>query len=307
MQLHQADLESLCNLAIKAACEAGKMIASHTGTDLTVKIKDSTASDNSKTPGGESLASQVLTEVDIKSQQIILNHLTPTLSRYDLGLLSEESVDDSSRFEKDYFWCIDPLDGTLPFTESKPGYAVSIALVKRNGEPIIGIVYDPVQNNLYHAIKGTGAYKNNNCLIPTTANTFTLIIDRSFENHPDFTIIVNGLTKEAQKQNKSFQLIKHGGAAMNAIWVLQHSPACYFKFPKPTNGGGSLWDYAATACIFNETKGYASDIYGQPLDLNRKGSTFMNHKGILYTCSMDISKLINQLIKKVESKQNQIP
>jgi fructose-1,6-bisphosphatase/inositol monophosphatase family enzyme len=299
MQLHQADLESLCNLAIKAACEAGKMITSYTGVDLAVKIKDTTASDDSKTLGGESLASQVLTEVDIKSQQIILNHLTPTLSRYDLGLLTEESVDDSSRLKKDYFWCIDPLDGTLPFTESKPGYAVSIALVKKSGEPIIGIVYDPVQNNLYHAIKGIGAFKNNDyLLIPTTTNTFTLIIDRSFENHPDFTLIVNELTKEAKKQNKSFQLIKHGGAAMNAIWVLQHSPACYFKFPKPTNGGGSLWDYAATACIFNETKGNASDIYGQPLDLNRKDSTFMNHKGVLYTSSLNISILIKKLLRR---------
>ena len=47
-------------------------------------------------------------------------------------------------------------------------------------------------------------------------------------------------------------VIKHGGAAMNAMWVIENSPALYFKFPKESDGGGSLWDYSATAVIFKE-------------------------------------------------------
>ena len=54
---------------------------------------------------------------------------------YDLALLTEESEDDRSCFEKDYFWCIDPLDGTLPFTRNEAGYSVSIGLVAEMVRP----------------------------------------------------------------------------------------------------------------------------------------------------------------------------
>ena len=68
---------------------------------------------------------------------------------------------------------------------------------------------------------------------------------------------------------------------MNALWVLEQAPACYFKFPKPQAGGGSLWDYAATACIYAELGAWCSDFAGLDLDLNRADSTFMNHRGVL--------------------------
>ena len=99
-----------------------------------------------------------MTEVDFKSQQIILELIEPTLEKYDLALLSEEKEDDHSRFQKDYFWAIDPLDGTLPFIENMDGFAVSIALVSKAGIPIIGAVFDPTNSTLYHAIKGCGAF-----------------------------------------------------------------------------------------------------------------------------------------------------
>lgn len=88
---------------------------------------------------------------------------------------------------------------------------------------------------------------------------------------------------------------------MNACWVLEQSPACYFKFPKPENGGGSLWDFAATACLFNQAKAQASDIYGQPLDLNRPDSTFMNHRGILFCTDNDLAQQISDLYKQLVS------
>ena len=72
-------------------------------------------------------------------------------------LLSEETNDDGSRFKEDFFWCIDPMDGTLPFINKQPGFSVSIALVAKDGTPNLGIVYDPSTDTLYHAIKGKGA------------------------------------------------------------------------------------------------------------------------------------------------------
>jgi len=85
---------------------------------------------------------------------------------------------------------------------------------------------------------------------------------------------------------------------MNACWVLENSPACYFKFPKPQNGGGSLWDYAASNCIFNEIGAYASDIHGQALELNRSDTCFMNQEGVLFTTHKNIEKKIQEIYKQ---------
>jgi 3'-phosphoadenosine 5'-phosphosulfate (PAPS) 3'-phosphatase len=101
-----------------------------------------------------------------------------------------------------------------------------------------------------------------------------------------------------EQGHNGVRCILQGGAAMNACWVLENGPACYFKFPKPQDGGGSLWDYAATACIFKEAGAFVSDIYGNQLDLNRPDSTFMNHRGILYSTDRKLAERILEFYAK---------
>ena len=113
-----------------------------------------------KDGGGNTLASQVVTEVDLDSQRLILGLLEESMVGFSLGLLAEESDDNSSRFETEAFWCIDPLDGTLPFIEGAPDYSVSIALVSREGEPLVGVVRDPVEEVTYHAYRQGGTFMN---------------------------------------------------------------------------------------------------------------------------------------------------
>lgn len=289
MKLTSKDLFLLCQRAIFAAEQAGQLITSY--NQQTIQAENKT--------GGSSLASQVVTEVDYLAQEIILKALLPTCGQFNLALLSEETPDNEERLEKDYFWCIDPLDGTLPFIESTPGYAVSIALVAKSGEAQIGVIYDPVKSTLYHAIKDQGAYKNNKPLhLSSSQEHFTLIADRSFKDLPHYSKLIRELKKIGISIGLAgFKSILHGSAAMNACWVLEHAPACYFKFPKPENGGGSLWDYAASACLFKETGAIACDIYSHPLDLNRADSTFMNHNGILYASDQTIAEAIRALVK----------
>ena len=284
MELSTENLNHLCSIAIEAAQQASEYIASSVNSDFTIESKD----------GGESYASQIFTEVDLKSQEIILSHIRGTISEFDLGLLTEESEDNNSRFTKDYFWCIDPLDGTLPFTESTPGYSVSIALVSKSGIPVIGVIADPTTNNIYHAITKQGAFKNNKPWVLELPKTkLTLVCDRSFLKHSKFQNTVEKLDSLAKQQNlNGTALIHQGGAAMNAIWVIENQPACYIKYPKNTPGGGSLWDYAASTCIFNELDVYATNFFGKKLDLNRKDSTFMNHEGAIFASSKEIHDFI---------------
>ena len=88
-----------------------------------------------------------------------MKHLLPTCKTYNLGLLTEEQEDDNSRFDKDFFWCIDPIDGTLAFIKKQAGFSVSIALIAKDGTPQIGVVYDPTKDNLYYAIKDNGVFE----------------------------------------------------------------------------------------------------------------------------------------------------
>ena len=288
MHLNNCQLNELCQLAAHAATMAGQMIAQRSKEKF--KISSKTV--------GSSLASQVLTEVDIASEQLILKALNATLKQYDLALLSEETPDDQQRFEKDYFWCIDPLDGTLPFTEQQPGYAVSIALVAKDGTSQIGVIYDPTTSNLYTAINGSGAFKNDKPLkINSNQKAITLVCDRSFLHDQRFEQVKSKLS--ALSDNK-LNTISHGGAAMNAIWVLENHPAVYFKFPKKQAGGGSLWDYAASNCIFNELSAPSTDYEGKQLKLNRKDTTFMNKEGIFYCSCTRLSNTIKEAILQLD-------
>lgn len=72
------------------------------------------------------------------------------------------------------------------------------------------------------------------------------------------------------------------GAVLNAIHVAENGPACMIKLPKKDLGGGSLWDFAATACIFNALGLPATNYTGGSLDLNKKENSFMNHEGIFF-------------------------
>ncbi|MCB9717425.1 MAG: hypothetical protein H6712_26490 [Myxococcales bacterium] len=77
---------------------------------------------------------------------------------------------------------------------------------------------------------------------------------------------------------------------LNACRALACPPGCSFKLPRPGDGGGSLWDYAATACLFHEAGAVATDIHGDPLDLNRPDSTFMSHRGVLYATDEPLAR-----------------
>jgi 3'-phosphoadenosine 5'-phosphosulfate (PAPS) 3'-phosphatase len=278
------DLQHLANIAIQAALSAGKIIQKHMNDNVTVEKKE----------GGSNYASQVVTKVDRECERIILSHLLPTCKTFDIGLLSEETEDDKSRFEKDFFWCIDPLDGTLAFINKHPGFSVAIALIAKDGTPIIGVVFDPSTETLYHAIKGHGSYKNNKpWTIKNTNDYLTYATDKKLIDTPKSSEIQNILNShKANLKLKGIKELSGAGSILNAILVLENGPACLIKLPKKDIGGGSIWDFAATACIYQELGLPATTFNGEALDLNKKDGTFMNEKGVYY-CNLIFQKKIS--------------
>lgn len=264
MILTDTNLIEIKNTAIEAALNAGKIIVKYKKEGFKLK--------NSKC--GDSIASQVLTEVDLLSQEIILSHLKPLQNKFDFGLLTEELPDDSSRLQKDYFFCIDPMDGTKSFIDSEQGFSVSISLISKLGEPVIGVVYDPVKDNMYTAIKSKGLYKNNYPWNPKpdTNTEQIVIIDPSLDR---------------TQLNIEANYIFYGGAVMNVIMVLEGKAHCYLKIPKKKSGGGSIWDFSSTTLFCLESGFFATDIYGDKLNLNNPDTTFMNDNGVYFSSTKD--------------------
>lgn len=270
------NLEHLTNIAILAATKAGRYVEQAYSSELQQEHKSA----------GSSVASQVVTAVDRESQNIILGLLQPSIDKFDLGLLAEEDEDNGSRLTKDYFWCIDPLDGTLPYVEGRSGYAIAIALISKAGVPQVGVVYDPREDKCYSAYSGGGVFLNRRKFQMNrnkSEKKATIFHHRSLISHPEFNTILEQHKDPFVKEGfEQFEIISHGGAVMNAMWALEHQPSVYFALPKVSQGGGCIWDYAATACIYGELSCGVSDYYGKALHLNYPETIYMNKVGVLY-------------------------
>ena len=101
-----------------------------------------------------------VTTADMAAHEYIADHLQ-TLTP-NLPLLSEESVQISYEERSTWhtYWLVDPLDGTREFIKHNPDFTVNIALIQAN-HPVLGVIYLPVEDCLYFASSGNGAFKCN--------------------------------------------------------------------------------------------------------------------------------------------------
>ena len=97
----------------------------------------------------------LVTEIDRRSDDMIVGYLRQQYRGH--AILAEESG--ASGQDSEYRWVIDPVDGTTNYAQGLPIFAVSIALEHR-GEKVLGIVYEPVTDEMFSAIKGQGSYRN---------------------------------------------------------------------------------------------------------------------------------------------------
>ncbi len=159
--LKSIDLEEIVTIAKRA----GDAIMEIYARDISVKYKE----DNSP-----------LTEADLKSHEIIVKGLTSigAINATDdtqplsLPILSEEgkSIPYEERKNWEYYWCIDPIDGTKEFIKKNGEFTVNIALI-HNDVPVLGVVYAPALGDMYKAKKGIGAFKNGQHLPLETNST----------------------------------------------------------------------------------------------------------------------------------------
>ena len=183
--------------------------------------------------------------------------LKKELSRLDseIGWLSEETLDASDRHSKVYTWVVDPLDGTKEYVQNIPEYAVSVALVEQ-GCPILALVYNPQTSELFHAIKGQGAWLND---APISCNTIEPL-------KPSILTSCTEYSKGSFDFLKSDFNIKPTGSIAYRLGLVASgmADATY------TVNNRSEWDVAAGVLLIQEAGGIVHDFAFKPFIFNQQ-------------------------------------
>lgn len=128
--------------ASEAARMAGKLLLNGLGEDLGTTSKG---------------RNDFVTVMDVRSEELIKHHLH-TLFPYDNFLGEEMGYE---QYGDGGTWIIDPIDGTTNYIHGIPGYTISIAYEEKKWDPVMGVVYDPVLDELHAAQRNHGAFCNN--------------------------------------------------------------------------------------------------------------------------------------------------
>ena len=153
------------------------------------------------------------------------------------------------------FWALDPLDGTTNFSMSLPFYGISLGLVV-DGTVQLGVVYDPVRDELFSAASGQGAFLNGEKL--TTPDT-DIPIRRCIAN-VDYKRLVSQLVDRLVRYPPFGAQRNLGSCVLEWCWLAAGRIQLYL------HGGQRMWDYAAGSLILAEAGGAFTTIRGLPLD-----------------------------------------
>jgi len=228
----------ILEVATKAAIRGGRAIKQYWGDLESFQIEEKTC------------WRDLVTIADKKSEEAILR----TIKHHypDHIIISEEGGDKTTEInDSEFQWAIDPLDGTTNFRHSYPFFCVSIGVLQ-NEEPMIGVVYDPIRDELFTAMKGQGAYLNGRRLHVSKVSTLkeSLLVT-------GFAYSVNELQKTSMELFQKLNFMTHGvrrdgAAALDLCYVAAGRLEAFWEY------GLHVWDVAAGSLIVQEAGGHVS-------------------------------------------------
>ena len=213
------------------------------------------------------------------------------------GILAEESVDTKRRLEKSRVWMVDPLDGTNGFIDGNGDFAVQIGLAE-DGECVLGVVYQPLTDVLYRAVRGGGTWIERPQFDPNQAkvsdkNILTemrLAASRSHRS-PRMNKVVTRLGFQDE--------VQRGSVGIKIGLLVEQQCDVYIHLSPRTK----QWDTCAPEVILTEAGGRITDLFGYPLNYNvpdvqnRNGlvaSNGISHDRIIET----LASLLNEFGRK---------
>ncbi len=266
-------MESLLHPAIKIATQAGKIIMEYYRSSKVLNIE-------------QKEDSSPVTQADIAADNYIqqqLTNLTP-----DIPVLSEEGLFPTYDVRKSWkmYWLVDPLDGTKGFIKRNDQFTVNIALII-NHEPVLGVVFHPVNQECYYAAKNSGAFQVNH-------NTKEKqIFCANHQTDEVLNIILSGNNPSEKMISILNQLGEHDiSSSSSSIKFCKVANGLFHMYPriKPT----CEWDTAASHIILREAGGEIIQVSDKkPIIYNAKDN-ITNESFVAY--SNNISETVNQLI-----------
>lgn len=233
------ETHAVLELAERLAREAGKLQRERWRTTLRVSTK--------------STATDLVTEVDHACERLIVEALRR--ERPGDAIVAEEGSGEDrpgARFR----WVIDPLDGTVNFAHGYPRFCVSIG-VEREGARHVGVVYDPILDELFHAVRGAGAFVNGER------------IHVSEERELGRSLLATGFAYDPRGREQN---LVHFGAFMNRTRGLRRDGSAALDLSYVACGRLDgfwelhlhAWDVAAGFLLVEEAGGRVSNLAGMP-------------------------------------------
>lgn len=231
-------LEEYAHEAAQIARDAGEILRDRFGQPHEVRYKGTI---------------DLVTEADRAAEDLIADRLRTVCPEHDL-LCEEGSV--GATLGGTYCWVVDPLDGTTNFAHGLPTFAISIAL-EDAGVPVVGVVYDPMRDELFVARKGGGATLNDKPMVVSAVDQLIA------------SILVTGFSYDFARRAQQAEVWRDfltrvqairqtGSAALTLCYIAAGRLDGYWE------RGLSPWDVAAGALIVTEAGGTVTDMRGGP-------------------------------------------
>lgn len=201
-----------------------------------------------------------VTQADMIANDLIVTRLKREFP--DDGILAEESVDTERRLAKSRVWMVDPLDGTNGFIDGNGDFAVQIGLAE-NGQCVLGVVYQPLPDVLYRAVRAGGTWIERPEIQPekatvsttTTLSAMRLAASRSHRS-PRMNKVIAQLGFEEE--------VQRGSVGIKIGLLVEQQCDVYIHLSPRTK----QWDTCAPEVILTEAGGRISDLFGYPLNYN---------------------------------------
>jgi len=231
-------MHPMLNIAVRAARAAGTIITRNMDRIDRLNIVSKKNND-------------FVTEIDTKAEQAIIE--TIHQSYPDHGIFAEESG--LSNEDSEYQWIIDPLDGTTNFLHGFPQFAVSIAL-KAKGRLEVAVVYDPVAQEMFTAVRGEGAQLNDKKIRVSGHKGLDGALLATGFPYTDQSYLDTYLDTMKAVMAPAAGIRRPGSAALDLAWTAAGRVDGFWEFNL------NAWDIAAGVLIVREAGGIVSDLTG---------------------------------------------
>jgi myo-inositol-1(or 4)-monophosphatase len=252
-------LASYLETAIDIAREAGALLSTYFERRVAFELKGDF---------------DLVTEADRASERLIVERLRSHFPAH--SIVAEEGG--GREGSSGYTWYVDPLDGTTNFAHSYPVYNVTLGL-ERDGEMLVGVVFDPTRSEMFSAERGAGAYLNNRRIRVSAAKRLAdSLVSTGFPSRKRHLNV--NIHFYHQMAMATHGVRRGGAAAIDLAYVACGRLEAFWEF------GLNPWDMAAGVLLVAEAGGRCTDMKGGPHSLT--GPHLLTDNGAIHQETLDL-------------------